>query len=537
MVRSLVPICTVAMLVAAMSAARNALPVAGRPGGTGRWVVRETSLGPAGAKLVESSPDRRHIARVVTRGTQERVLLDRTEGPPCDSIKRLLFSPDSRRLAYLAKREGTWRFFVDGKEVARPYLGSFWNDHIPTFSFSPDGSRWFAEGFDDSRRYRFLLEGQIDPHEGGTVSIPGPSPECATGDGQRFVFLRGEGSPGVMSPAFPVTLAIYGPQGEESYPRFEVALWDWNLYECRFLGDGLCEFSPDGRRLIHLARDPGTGSCALVLDRAPIGKGGREFKPPVFSPDSARFACPVKQSDGWRVAVDAREEGPFEAIGDGWDALGRKRQLFFSPDSRRLGYSARNRNQWYVVIDGRAGEPYDRVGRPVFSSDGQRVAHRAKRGKHWFVILDGSAGTPYDQVEDEAVSERGTVREDVQFSADGKHVCYRASARGKTFVVLDTHEGPAYDEVASVAFSPSGEHTAYVAKRGGRWFLVIDGVEGGDYDFLTEQVQGGLGLIGHVLTDRRVVFDGPRQLHTLIRRNQEYFLLEAEIPEAPTAGQ
>ena len=111
MTRWLLPLCLSIAQAGSVTAGDARSPFR-QKGAAAGWVVRETSLGPAGDRLV-ASPDRRHVARVVRRGDKEVVLRDRTESPEYESLKSvstsLLFSPDSRRLAYVAKREGSWR--------------------------------------------------------------------------------------------------------------------------------------------------------------------------------------------------------------------------------------------------------------------------------------------------------------------------------------------------------------------------------------------------------------------------------------------
>ncbi len=91
-----------------------------------------------------------------------------------------------------------------------------------------------------------------------------------------------------------------------------------------------------------------------------------------------------------------------------------------------------------------------------------------------------------------------------------------ARKANKWLIVADDREGPPYDEVGPVAHGPDGRHLAYAARSGSRWVLVVDGMEHGEFDFLT---------------DRRILFEGPRQLHTVIRRGNEYILLELKLAE------
>lgn len=103
-------------------------------------LTREVSLGKPGpgmvAKKVVVSSDSRHVAYVVGRGDKGvrrpnnmpivgpdvKVVADGVEGKEYKQISDLVFSPDSRHMAYLAERGGKWFAVVDGVE-GREYEG------------------------------------------------------------------------------------------------------------------------------------------------------------------------------------------------------------------------------------------------------------------------------------------------------------------------------------------------------------------------------------------------------------------------------
>lgn len=62
------------------------------------------------------SPDGRHIACAVRRGSEWFVLVDGVTGPPCEGVLGLTFSLDSRRVAYAARSGDRWRVVSDGYE-------------------------------------------------------------------------------------------------------------------------------------------------------------------------------------------------------------------------------------------------------------------------------------------------------------------------------------------------------------------------------------------------------------------------------------
>jgi hypothetical protein len=115
----------------------------------------------------------------------------------------------------------------------------------------------------------------------------------------------------------------------------------------------------------------------------------------------------------------------------------------------------------------------------------------------------------------------GIGKDTVVFSPDSKRVAYAARRGSMWVVVVDGVEGKAYYGIATPVFSPDSRRVAYEARRGDKQLVVVDGAEGKEY-------QG-------FLKGSRLVFDRPRQLHTLAGRGREFFRVEMEIV-TPAAG-
>ncbi len=99
--------------------------LAAEPGTAGakmKLITREVSVSKIGfGAIMESlavSPDSKRMAYAARRGDKLLVIVDGAEGKPYDGIGEgsLTFSPDSKRVAYMAKREGKWVVIVDGVE-------------------------------------------------------------------------------------------------------------------------------------------------------------------------------------------------------------------------------------------------------------------------------------------------------------------------------------------------------------------------------------------------------------------------------------
>ena len=81
---------------------------------------REVSLGrmdPGGiAESLTVSPDSRRVAYVARRGNKLLVVVDSVEGAEYDGIGRLIFSPGGEHVAYVAGRGAHSLVVVDGVE-------------------------------------------------------------------------------------------------------------------------------------------------------------------------------------------------------------------------------------------------------------------------------------------------------------------------------------------------------------------------------------------------------------------------------------
>jgi Tol biopolymer transport system component len=307
------------------------------------------------------SPDNRRLAYVAYRYATEQIfrhlppfrtpvkhllVVDGHEGETFDRIVHgsAVFSPDSRRLAYAAEREGKFRIVVDGKEG--PHFDDIYNP-----VFSADSQHIVYVGGKVGSRSA-LVDGEIISAQypdvgGGTGVVVSP-------DGKRLAYA-----------------AITGPDAERMVIDGQE--------QPPFKNVGKLHFSPDGQRVVYTAwRD---GKSFAVIDGVP-GKAydmiGYPEQP--FSPDSRRIAYLAARDGRQMVVVDDKEEGGYEGIP--W--------LWFSPDSRRVAYRAQRGEKEFAVVDGHEDKPYDLIFAPTFSPDCRRVAYFADRKGDTFVVVDGA---------------------------------------------------------------------------------------------------------------------------------------------------
>jgi len=221
----------------------------GKKGPEYNEAVLNWSGGPGGRVF---SPDSTRLAYYARRDGKVFIVCDDKEGPAFDSIGTLIFSADSKHVAYVAQRNDRFFVVLDGKESG-PY------EKVGTPLFSPDGGRL---------AYR--------AKRGGT----------------GFVVCDGK-------------------EG----PAYDEGRWD------RFTNS--IAFSPDGKHVAYVIRRGGNGH--IVFD----GKEGPAYSDvrcPFFSPDGKHFAYIARRGRQWFIVCDGREGQKNTDI----------RWAFFSPDSRHL---------------------------------------------------------------------------------------------------------------------------------------------------------------------------------------------------------
>jgi len=363
------------------------------------------------------SPDRRRKVEVIqARNKVQTVKLDGKQGRPYDGVgvEALVFSPDSRRLAYPALRDRRWRVVLDGEE-GEPFGG------VGEIVFSPN-SKHVAYLASRGGRWHIVRDGRVGPGFHGvfrrTLDYSADSEHLAcavmAAPGKALVVL--DGKPG---PVFAqVTGMTFGPGG----------------------------------RLAYIGRNE--GSARVVVD----GKQG-----PTYDEISE-----VALGRGGRVAYLARRLRSWVAVVNDVEGVAHHGAagLTFSADGRHLAYAALEGEAAFVVLDGKAGPRHDGVRVPTltFTSAGRLlyVARQLDRagGARYVVVHHGEAGPPFAKV----VSV-GT--------AGGRWGYIGRDAEKGSRVVLDSKPGPWLRWASDLTLSPGGKRYAYLARRGKSVAVVV----------------------------------------------------------------
>jgi Tol biopolymer transport system component len=131
------------------------------------------------------SPDSRHLAYVAHRDDSQFVVMDGREGPAYDFVApgRPIFSPDGQRTAYVAGRGGKSLVVVDGREGPK-----YKDAEFPVFS--PD-SRHIAYAAQRGDRWRVVVDGREGP-EVPDIAYGG-EPQFAADGSVRYLVQSADG--------------------------------------------------------------------------------------------------------------------------------------------------------------------------------------------------------------------------------------------------------------------------------------------------------------------------------------------------------
>jgi len=346
-------------------------------------------------------------SEMVERIVSER-LIDR--GHPSMIGRSVIVSPDSRRVAYVAREGKKWFVVVDGQEQKQ-----YDRIEAPSLVFSPDGQRVAYVARAVKKRF-VVVDGQ-EQKQYDRIEVPslvfGP-------DSQRWTYLARAGR------------------------KWFVVVDGKEQTRLNRIQKGSLLFSPDSQRVAYAASEG--GKWFVVVDgREQERHDGIQKDSLAFSPDSQRVAY----VGGWQsvlrfqtyefVVVDGTEQKQYVGIGS----------FVFSPDGQRVAYVAYANQKYFVVLDGQEQKPYENVSIvPMFSPDSQRLALAVRFDNrdnenhvyYEFVVVDGREGMAHSWLAPPV------------FSPDSKRLAYvarEAREPREQLVVVDGQKGRYYDEIVA----------------------------------------------------------------------------------------
>lgn len=320
------------------------------------------------------SPDSRQLAYKAwdNNAKKEVIFLNGEKGGEYDRIvgtndgKGLVFSPDGKRLGFIAANGKKSFVVVDGKE------GKYY-DWVTGFVFGQDSKHVMYNAKRDEKG--IIVKDEIEIAESNGLQSAVFSPDCSR---MACIFKEGEKK----------YVVVDGKQGKQ---------YD-NITELKF--------SPNGKRLAYAAWSDSDRTMYAVVD-GQEQKNYRWVMNITFSPNSERVAYstgPKGEQYEHCIVVDGLEGKKYN--------LQESRPNFnvsppvFSPDSRHVGYVVEMGDESWMVVDEIEGRHYDKLRKEtiggwdkwdksfVFSPDG-KIAYWAKQGYEWMVVVDGVESKGY----------------------------------------------------------------------------------------------------------------------------------------------
>jgi Tol biopolymer transport system component len=458
---------------------------------------------------IEFSPDGRRVAYVAGRGKKFLVVVDGKEGPEYDRIGvgAPSFSPDSRRLAYFAERGGKTFAVVDGIE-GKPF------DHASSSApiFSPDSRRvvYMAR---HGKQTHVVIDGVevVEPEYAG-------DPEFSkSGKRMAYVVVRKDqwrvvtdGKEGKPYRGLGNNIEFSDDEKHVLYradtPEGQMIVVDGVEPQPRpVIEENSYGFSPDGRRVAYIARESRDEQYVVVDNKN--GKTYEDVGKPTFSPDSGHVIYEAWRAGKMMVVTDGVEGEAFDEVND---------YFRFSPDGKRMVYLAKRGGRQFLVVDGVA-TAYDEITDFKFSPDSKRLFVKARRGNVMLMTLEGEPPKQYELTPPKQGEAYEGYHFEMTFSPDSKRTAYVLRRGGKDYVILDGSEGKPYDEIEDLQFTADARHLVYAARRDGKLVVVVDGIESKEYD---DFVSGA-----------SLVLDGARTIGMMVTRDQEILRVEIEIAE------
>lgn len=396
-----------------------------------------------------------------------RAVIDGRAGPVFDNISGLTLSSDGQRFAYgaITRADGQdiWTLMVDDEMTPLPYAALTYASP----AFTPDGRRLVYVAKKGERAV-VVIDGQEGPiYDKIGQPIPIFSPDgahiayTARDYGQpESVILDGKAGPGFDN--IPPQSLLFSPAGGRLAYGGQHINGNWSAVVDGVVGptydqvDRLA-FSPDGRHFAYHAKK-GERSILVLDGHETVTCEAIAADSPAFSPDGRRLAQGLQRDGCWRMFTVDCESREAEPLGPDF-THGAGRPLF-SRDGGRVAFIGWSGDKRVAVVGGEAGPPFDAITNLTFSPDGRRIAYEAGRfykddptkSDTWFPVVDHKPRPEYDAF----------LRGSGTFSEDGRHFAYSASQGDRRVVVIDDQISSGYRAICSVLPGAAGGFEALV---------------------------------------------------------------------------
>ena len=384
------------------------------------------------------SNNMRHIGFRMKLGNKQVVVIDGVAGKPYDTVEIPVFSPDSKRFAYVAKENGTWFIVLDhGQQDVGSYAA------IRGLQFCPDNTTLLYVADEGASQFTVINGANGNPY----TRVDDNSIRFSPGGKAAFRAIKGKKE-----------FMVFDGQEGASYERVSSPV-----------------FSLKGKHLGYVAKKE--GKQFAVID----GREGLYYdsvEAVIFSDNGKHFVYHV--ADGGRefVVTDGVEGPRFNLVYSLLVSSNGSREIYGIALDKKNADGFLNS----VVDNGKTLLTYETVvdGSLRISNDGKHTAYEAELNDEFFVVLDGDTGKHYGDV----------IQSTITFSPNSKRISYAGENNSKRKVNIDGVEGDGFDDVYSIWFSPNNKRVVYVARAGDKDLVVVDTIKGKPYDSVL--AQGGI---------------------------------------------
>lgn len=373
-------------------------------------------------------------------GESYAVWIDGKQQQAFDEISAIWFSADSRRLAYVARRDNTSLVVVEGLE------GPAFDD-VTEIAFHPRTSE-VTYGARRGDQHLLIVNGKEIPADGPVVHI-------------EFAPLGNS----------MLHVEQIGPQQEVFFDGVRLAGHDQV--------DGFA-FSADESIVAYAAR---SGDQWEIRRNGEFVMGGLAEIPELrIVPGANEPTFNARRTDGWIVYDQGRISGPYRSVGPfSWTTAkahtacyawrdehfvlitdGQER-LEFEPRtaSVQAGEDASDQDQALAI-------EFVLLAQPIFDESGERVLHVGTRqGKYLILLGDLEVAFGMDAVYS------------LTFAPGSGEVVYSGSMDDRLFFNIG---GKTFEDSVVFQFSPDGAHVGWLRSRGeGEWTAMFDALESGPF--------------------------------------------------------